>query len=190
MQAPDSINLENACTALETVARQQALRSPELGAVELAAHALIFLTAPRSPDGTNQPLSPEDLPCATKEWSSQGHLLEAYIASWRAGIVRSGIDEQRAFISYIEEPETIDFATNADDYDLETRPFADVLPTPHNAIRVLEELTKRYCSDSLDRVRVEFAIYILRYTVEHQYVAALGTYLDDAEKRHELFGND
>ena len=46
MQLPDSINLENACNALESVDRQQALQSLELGAVKLATHALIFLIAP------------------------------------------------------------------------------------------------------------------------------------------------
>lgn len=190
MQLPDSINLENACIALESLARQQALQSPELGAIELAAHALIFLTAPRSPDGTNQIPSPDDLPRAIKEWSSQGDLFEAYIASWKEAIVRDGTSDQRAFITYIEQPETPDFATNGDDGDLETRPFADVLPTPQKAIRVLEELAQRHSADSLDRVRVEFAIYVLRYAVEHQQVAALGAYLDEAQKRHDPYDHD
>lgn len=114
--------------------------------------------------------------------------MEAYIASWKEGIVRDGTSDQRAFITYIEQAETPDFATNADAGDLETRPFADVLPTPREAIRVLEELAQRHSSDSLDRVRVDFAIYVLRYAVEHQQVAALGAYLDEAQKRHDPYG--
>ena len=112
------------------------------------------------------------------------------MASWRERIVRNGTGEQRTFISYIEEPETIDFATNGDDYDLETRPLAEVLPTPHKAIYVLEELAQRRSSDSLDRVRVEFANYVLRDIVENQQIAALGAYLDEAQKRHEPYGHD
>ncbi len=190
MQGPDSINLENACNSLESLARQQPLRSPELGAIELAAHALIFLTAPRSLDDANQPQSAEDLPRVMKEWSSQSHLLEAYIASWKEGIARHGTTEQRAFIAYIEEPETTDFASTDDEHDIETRPFADSLPRPDHALQILEALAQRYPSDSLNRECVNFAIYTLRFAVEHNHVAALGRFLDAAEKSHERYGDD
>jgi hypothetical protein len=188
MQIQDSINLENACNGLESVARQLPLRSPELGAIELAAHALILLTEPRAHAEPNESPSVDDLRRSMRDWSSQGERLEAYIASWKEHVTRNGTDEQRGFIAYIDESETTDFASNADGFDLETRPVADRLPTPSQAIRILEALAQHYpAADTLNSVRVELAIYTLRYTVEHDHVAALERFLDDAEKRHEPF---
>jgi hypothetical protein len=189
MYTADSINLENACNALESMARQQAPRSPELGAIELAAHALIFITAPRPSDEADRPQMTETLPLAMKGWSSQGHLLEAYLASWKENVARHGTEEQRTFIAYIEQPESHEFATRGDAHDMETRPFADILPEPNHALRILETLAERYAADSLNRVRVDLAIYALRYIVECNQIDALGRFLDDAEKCHEPFDN-
>ncbi len=190
MQIQEHVNLENACHALESVARQMPLGSPELGAIELAAHALLSITEPRGGAKPIESQTAEDRWRTLKAWASEAAHIQAYISFWKDDIARNGTDEQRAFITHITEPETSDFATNGDDYDLETRPFAEILPTPYRAIRVLEELAQRRSSDSLDRVRVEFAIYVLRYTVEHQQVAALGAYLDEAQKRHDPYGHD
>jgi hypothetical protein len=188
MQIQHFINLANACNALESVARQLPPRSPELGAIELGAHALIMITEPRADTEPNKSQNADDRRRTMKDWCAQGKHLEAYIASWKEDIARNGTDEQRAFITYIEESETTDVASNAD--DLETRPVADRLPTPSEAIRILEALAQHYPADTLNRVRVQLALYTLRYTVEHNHVAALGRFLDDAEKSHERYGDD
>jgi hypothetical protein len=191
MLIPDSINLENACNALESMARQQALPSPELGAIELAAHALLFITAPRPIEEVGH-LQMENLPSrrtVMTEWSSQGHLLEAYLAPWKEDLARRGTEEQKAFIAHIEQPETQDFANTGDQHDIETRPFADILPEPDYALRTLETLAQHYPSDSLNRARVELAIHTLRYIVQHAQVDALCKYLDSVGKRHSPSGD-
>ncbi len=190
MQIQDFINLANACNALESVARQLPPRSPEIGAIELAAHALILITEPRADTEHNKSQTADDRRRMMKDWCAQDKHFEAYIASWKEDIASNGTDEQRAFITYIEEPETTDFASTDDEHDIETRPFADNLPRPDHALQILEALAQHYPADTLNRVRVQFALYTLRYTVEHNHVAALGRFLDDAEKSHERYSDD
>lgn len=175
---PDSINLENACKALETLAREQAPSSPELDAIELAAHALLFLTAPRPPIGSEH-LQIEDVDPRTilKEWSSQGHLFEAYLAPWKEQIAQHGTDEQRAFLAHLGQGYAEDAADVGDEHDIETRPIADALPGPDQALRTLEALAQRHAADSLNRTRVEFAAQVLRYVADRDQVGTLGKYL-------------
>jgi hypothetical protein len=186
----DKLNTEFACNALESLARQQACPSPELAAIELAAHALLFIGTPQPPTGDENVRLENVSPLVVmREWSSHGHSFEATIASWKDDVARHGTEEQRAFISYIEESQATDFTMPDDKHNIETRPFADNLPQPDQALRIIETLAQRYPSDSLNRTRVDFAIHTLRYIVDHDQVAALGKFLDDCGKRHEPFDN-
>jgi len=189
MLIPHAINLENACSALESLARQQQRGAPELGAIELAAHALLFITAPRPPEGSEH-VRMEDVPPRTimNEWSSQGHLLDAYLAPWKEELARRATDEQRAFLRYIEQSETPELADPNDAYDIESRPFADILPEPEHALQILEVLAQRHAADSLNRVHADLAIQTLRYIVEYNHHADFCKYLDVAGKRHTPTG--
>ena len=189
MLIQDSMNLENACNALETLAKKQARPSPELGAIELAAHALLFITAPKPPEGSEH-VRIEGVPPRTvmKEWSSQGHLLDAYLVPWKEELARHATDEQRAFLRYIEQSESLELADSTDAHDIESRPFADILPEPEYALHTLETLAQRYPSDSLNRIHADFATQTMRYIVEHNHHADFCKYLDLAGKRHTPAG--
>lgn len=186
MIVADTFNTEFACNALESLARQQSCPSPELGALELAAYALLFLTTPQPPAGMVD-IRLEDVPIATvvKDWSSYGHSFEALLAPWKLEVAEWATNEQQHFLRQLNN--TDDDATTHEENDLDARPIADILPQPVEALKVLENLAKRYSRDTLNHLRAAIAVQALRYVVDNRLVVKLGTFLDQAGKSHVAF---
>jgi len=185
---PEKLNTEFACSALESLAREQASSSPELGAIELAAHALLFIGTPRPPVGREHERL-EDTPPLTvmKEWSSQGHLFDEYLAPWKHDLAQRATDEQRDFLRRLED--TTEEIQQAGGQDIESTPLADVLPCPQTASETLERLAQKYSNGSTNHACVGLALCALRFVIERGRVVALGKYLDDAAINHEPFDN-
>jgi hypothetical protein len=185
----DKLNTDFACNALELLARELAPSSPELGAVELSAHALLFIGAPQPPVGREHERLGDTAPLTVlKEWSSLGHLFDKALAPWKSELAHRATKEQREFLRRLED--TSEENQDMSRQDIESRPIAEVLPCPRVALESLEKLAPMYANDSMNHVYMGLALCALRFVIERGHVAALGRFLDEAERRHEPFDNE
>lgn len=184
MIMPDKLDTEFACNALECLAREQAHSSVTLGAIELAAFSLLFIGTPKSPSNQKH----EDLAHASpltvlKTWVSLGQSFDEYLQPWKEELRTHATAQQRDFLVGLEN--TTDAEPRTPMHDLESRPFANVLPRPENALIALENLAATMPKDSISFAHVGLAIHSLRFIVERGETNGLGDFLDEVGKRHE-----
>ncbi len=198
MYVRDPFNEERALDALETLARQQDPSSPELGALELSARALLFIFAVRPPEGESAAeVSPRTM---LLTWSSQGHIFVAALAPWIEEVRERGTDEQRAFLRELgldgAQEEDVGSSCSVGDeehearpgHDVETRPIAKMLPEPAHAITVLEALARRSASSTADCTCLELAVRALRFLIDTNQVDAFCAELDEDGRPHSPTG--
>jgi hypothetical protein len=190
--------LDKACDALETLARQQDRSSPELGAIEVSAHALLFIFAPRPPN--EEPDRPDievSVRAMRLTWSSQSHSFVAYLSSWVEAMRMRATDEQRQFLREIgldgvqEEDSCRACSVSSEEeqearpgHDLETRPFAKTLPEPAHAVSILEALARRYDPSTAAHACIEVAMNALRFLLDTRQVDAFCAELDEERRQH------
>lgn len=184
MIMPDKLDTEFACSALESLAREQAHSSVMLGAIELAAFSLLFIGTPKPPTSEKH----EDLAHASpltvlKEWVSLGQTFDEYLQPWKEELGKNVTPEQLEFLQRLENTSDADSSTPT--HDLDSRPFVEVLPRLENALTALENLGSTVPKDSIHYAHVGLAIHALRFIVERGEASVFGNFLDEAGKRRE-----
>jgi hypothetical protein len=194
--------LAAACKALETLARQQDRSSPELGAIELSAHALLFIFAPVPPDGHLDSGGMEANAHAMHlTWSSQGPAFMAYLSPWLDTLRKRATDEQGRFLKELGLDGIEDTrarpacsAVGEDEevppgHDLATRPHAKILPELAHGVSILERLVQRYDPSTSAYSCLELAAKSFRFLLDTNQVNAFCTDLDKGGVVHSPTGD-
>ncbi len=195
-------NRDKVCAVLETLARQQdAAASPELGAIEVSAHALLFIFAPPASFVNEEGrivASVEELLLDME----RGHTYVAYLAPWVEEVKKRATEEQRQLLQDVgldgvqDEDEGSACAVGEEEqearpgHDIETRPHAKTLPEPAGALSILEALARRYDPTTAGHTCLELAAQTMRFLLDTNQVDAFCGFLDEVKKPHTPTGEE
>ncbi len=192
-------NSDRVCEVLETLARQQDPSSPELGAIEVSAHALLFIFAPPASFVNEEGRIVASMDELLLDLE-RGHAYVAYLAPWVEEVRNRATDEQREFLREVgldgaQEEDAGGACAIADEeeeaqpgHDGEPLPLAKTVPEPAHAATLLEALAGRYDPSTAGHTCLELARQTMRFLIDTHQVDAFCVFLDEIEKSHRPTG--
>lgn len=196
---PRSFSLEAVSNAMDRVAREIVIPSPEIAALVTCAEAQLFIFAP--PPGF---VSPEGRLLVSRDElindMERGHKFMEALGPWVEKVRRGASPEQLQFLRDLgldggpvnEEhtPMTRSVRLGGGEEDGEEvdehRRWANeaTVPEPEHAAKLLKGMLARYAPRSAAHACIELALTTLLFIIETDQVASFLTFLDDIGRAH------